>query len=78
MKDLLKKIKPTSTHLTFLGHGIELHYVKYFEKLLITIIFEFRFDMYLRDRRPVAYTHNPGLSLADDPRPEFNRYKHEL
>ena len=30
--------------------------------------------MYLRDRRPVAFTHNPGLSFVDDPRPEFNRY----
>ena len=31
------------------------------------------FDMYLSDRRPVAFTHNPGLSLSDDPRPEFAR-----
>ena len=29
------------------------------------------FDMYLKDRRPVAFTHNPGLALADDPRPQF-------
>ena len=28
-------------------------------------------DMYLKDRRPVAFTHNPGLALADDPRPNF-------
>ena len=27
--------------------------------------------MYLKDRRPVAFTHNPGLALADDPRPQF-------
>ena len=33
-----------------------------------------RTEMYLRDRRPVAFTHNPGLSFVDDPRPEFNRY----
>ena len=30
-------------------------------------------DMYLKDRRPVAFTHNPGLALADDPRSEFAR-----
>ena len=29
------------------------------------------FDMYLKDRRPVAFTHNPGIALADDPRPQF-------
>jgi carnitine O-palmitoyltransferase 2 len=31
------------------------------------------FDMYLKDRRPVAFTHNPGIALVDDPRPEFSR-----
>ena len=31
------------------------------------------FDMYLKDRRPVSFTHNPGLSLINDPREEFNR-----
>ena len=30
------------------------------------------FDMYLKDRRPVSFTHNPGISLINDPRPEFN------
>ena len=34
--------------------------------------------MYLRDRRPVAFTHNPGLSFVDDPRPEFNRYIYNI
>ncbi len=29
------------------------------------------FDMYLKDRRPVSFTHNPGISLANDERPEF-------
>ena len=31
----------------------------------------FWFDMYLKDRRPVSFTHNPGISLIHDPRPEF-------
>ena len=31
------------------------------------------FDMYLKDRRPVSFTHNPGISLISDPREEFNR-----
>ena len=35
------------------------------------------FDMYLKDRRPVAFTHNPGISFIDDPRPDFHRYVHK-
>ncbi|KAK3794005.1 hypothetical protein RRG08_028439 [Elysia crispata] len=30
------------------------------------------FDMYLKDRRSVVLTHNPFVSFADDPRPEYN------
>eukprot|EP00094_Tigriopus_californicus_P003692 TCALIF_03552-PA protein Name:"Similar to CPT2 Carnitine O-palmitoyltransferase 2, mitochondrial (Bos taurus)" AED:0.02 eAED:0.02 QI:0/1/0/1/1/1/2/0/639 len=28
-------------------------------------------DMYLRDRRPVSFVHNPGIMFAHDTRPEF-------
>lgn len=28
-------------------------------------------DMYLSDRRPLVFTHNPGMIFAHDPRPEF-------
>lgn len=28
-------------------------------------------DMYLKDRRPVSFTHNPGIMFAHDSRPEF-------
>lgn len=30
------------------------------------------FDMYLKDRRSVVLTHNPFVTLVDDPRPEYN------
>ncbi len=29
-------------------------------------------DMYLCDRRSVCFNHNPGIALADDPRPGFS------
>jgi hypothetical protein len=29
--------------------------------------------MYLCDRRSVCFNHNPGLALADDPRPGFDK-----
>ncbi len=34
-------------------------------------------EMYLKDRRPVSFTHNPGISMIPDLRPEF-RYNTPL
>ncbi len=28
-------------------------------------------ELYLRDRRPVVFNHNPGIMMANDPRPEM-------
>ncbi|XP_060576192.1 carnitine O-palmitoyltransferase 2, mitochondrial-like isoform X2 [Ruditapes philippinarum] len=56
------------------GEGKELH-----EQLLqrdkqnkhTSYISEPWFDMYLKDRRPVALTHNPFITFTDDPKPEY-------
>lgn len=43
-----------------------------FSVLLSKLVLEPWFDMYLRDRRPVALNHNPFMSVIQDPTPEKN------
>lgn len=36
------------------------------------IFLDLWFDMYLKDRRPVVLTHNPFITFAPDPHPEYS------